>query len=160
MESLSTRGKQLLILCVVACAGLMAIIVALAATSTQALEKRDKLDATLDAMSAQGLSVGAVSLTDMYGEEYVAAGILCPNMNSGQVAQTYGVAEDQLGFEGTISEDENYLLLGREDGTVSTRHFDRSDLDLCVGGTSGQVFATSALVAVVKTPEGGWQILA
>lgn len=160
MESLSTRGKQLLILCIVAFAGLMAIVVAASGTSAGALEKRDKLDSTLSAMSAQELNVGAVSLMDMYGEEYIAAAILCPGMNSGQVAQMYGIDEDQLGFGGDIDVDDNYLMLAREDGSVSTRHFDRSKLDLCIGNTAGQTFSTASLLAVVKTQDGGWQILA
>ncbi|MCQ9352213.1 hypothetical protein NQ015_04910 [Corynebacterium sp. 153RC1] len=159
MEQLSTRAKQLLILCIVAVAGLMAIILAASAVSQSSLSQQDKLDQTLSSFNAQGLTASAVSLTDMYGSEYVAGAVLCPGLNSQSVASMYGVEESQLNFTGEIAEDENYILLAAEDGTATTRHFERTQLDMCSSGNAGQPFNASGLLPVVRTEQGGWVLM-
>ena len=50
-------------------------------------------------------------------------------------------------------------LLAAEDGTATTRHFERTQLDMCSSGNAGQPFNASGLLPVVRTEQGGWVLM-
>ncbi|AWB81303.1 hypothetical protein C3B44_02195 [Corynebacterium yudongzhengii] len=113
------------------------------------------LERAIAAAEEENLNVTAASPYDIYGEEFVAGVPVCPGTDSQQLMQLTGLPEKPEGLPEEISENENYLVLVREDGSSVADGFDRASLDLCAVGVMPP-FSSAAILPFAKTEEGNW----
>ncbi|QGU06488.1 hypothetical protein COCCU_02670 [Corynebacterium occultum] len=141
-------------------------IICLAALVINAAGKNDvdfpakgALERNVTALDEQGLQLSALSMADIYGEEYVAGSFICPGATTESINQSLEVdaGELNLGAEG-VPAGSSYLLLRTADGAA---HFDEVDIDtvdFCSQPLEGY-FNTYDLMPLGKYAEGGWALL-
>ncbi|MGP6173907.1 hypothetical protein [Corynebacterium sp. A21] len=138
----------------------VAVMVAGAAGSTDSsFPGKGALERNVAALETQGLSVSAISMADIYGEEYIAGAIICAGETPETIAANYDVdvAGLELGAEG-VPAGSSYLLLRTMDGTPVFDEIDSSKVDLCSQPLAGY-FDTQALMPLGQIESGSWGLL-
>lgn len=157
---LSKAGLGIVAAVVVAWIAVLALIIALRPTGTETrFEAAGALEQAVAGMDEDGLNVVGLSPGDIYGEEWIAAAVVCPFATEQGIAQTYeaDASELNLGTEG-VPEDTNYLLLRDSEGGQAFDRIDRSEIDLCTVPLQGY-FDSRVMLPLGKTQEGGWALL-
>ncbi|GAA1473696.1 hypothetical protein P4N68_07880 [Corynebacterium felinum] len=126
--------------------------------SSEASAKEGPLEKTIKVIDASGLTATSVSPYDLFDPEYTMAAVVCPGETRESVAKKFGLDAAHLrGIPTTpVKENYNYLLLGGQLGELKTERIDRDLVDLCNVPT--QPFATKAIIPLVKTQTGNWQL--
>jgi hypothetical protein len=158
---LSTTGRYLIAIVLVAWIGVLALLIAMR-TTTGAETRFDTagaLEQAVGAVDAQGLNIVGLSPQDLYGDEWVAAAVVCPYATAQGITENFeaDATELELGSAG-VPEDTNYLLLRSADGGQAFDRIARADVDLCSVPLGGY-FDSRVMLPLGKTTEGGWVLL-
>lgn len=118
------------------------------------------LSRTVSALDRQGLTITAVSLADIYGEDYIAGAFLCDGVDAESFGEAYEV--DTAGLElvdGRVPAGTSYLMLRSAEGAAVFDQVDRADVDLCATPLEGY-FSTFSMLPLVKVGEDSWALAA
>jgi len=156
--SLSSTAKYLIAIVLVAWIGVLALLISLRPMAETRFSTAGTLEqAVASVASGQGI-VGLVP-QDLYGEEWIAAAIVCPYATEEGIARNLDVDASELELGGAgVPEDTNYLLLRSADGGHAFDRIDRADIDLCTVPL-GQYIDSRAMLPLGKTEQGGWALL-
>jgi hypothetical protein len=156
--SLSSTAKYLIAIVLVAWIGVLALLISLRPMAETRFSTAGALEqAVASVASGQGI-VGLVP-QDLYGEEWIAAAIVCPYATEEGIARNLDVDASELELGGAgVPEDTNYLLLRSADGGHAFDRIDRADIDLCTVPL-GQYIDSRAMLPLGKTEQGGWALL-
>lgn len=156
--SLSSTAKYLIAIVLVAWIGVLALLISLRPMAETRFSTAGTLEqAVASVASGQGI-VGLVP-QDLYGEEWIAAAIVCPYATEEGIARNLDVDASELELDGAgVPEDTNYLLLRSADGGHAFDRIDRADIDLCTVPL-GQYIDSRAMLPLGKTEQGGWALL-
>jgi len=156
--SLSSTAKYLIAIVLVAWIGVLALLISLRPMAETRFSTAGALEqAVASVASGQGI-VGLVP-QDLYGEEWIAAAIVCPYATEEGIARNLDVDASELELDGAgVPEDTNYLLLRSADGGHAFDRIDRADIDLCTVPL-GQYIDSRAMLPLGKTEQGGWALL-
>lgn len=138
----------------------VAVLIAGAAGNTDSsFPGKGALERNVAALEEQGLSVSAISMADIYGEEYIAGAIICSGETAETITENYDVdaAELELGAEG-VPAGSSYLLLRTIDGTPVFDEIDSNKVDLCSQPLAGY-FDTRAMMPLGQIESGSWSLL-
>lgn len=108
-----------------------------------------------------GLNATAFAFSDIYGEEYIAAGILCAGETTESISQNFGIGATELeplelGPEG-IPSGVSYIALATGDGQVDYDKIDSSRVELCLTPMVGMYDARS-MMPLSKVEPGLWAL--
>ena len=156
--SLSSTAKYLIAIVLVAWIGVLALLISLRPMAETRFSTAGTLEqAVASVASGQGI-VGLVP-QGLYGEEWIAAAIVCPYATEEGIARNLDVDASELELGGAgVPEDTNYLLLRSADGGHAFDRIDRADIDLCTVPL-GQYIDSRAMLPLGKTEQGGWALL-
>ncbi|RNE48843.1 hypothetical protein C5L39_05960 [Corynebacterium alimapuense] len=138
----------------------LAVIVGARSTAAETqFSSAGALERSVAAVEEEGMGVVGVSPADIYGEEWIAAAIVCPFNTEEDIARDFeaDASELNLGAEG-VPEDINYLLLRSADGGQAFDRINRSEIDLCTVSLGGY-FDARVMMPLSATEEGGWELL-
>ncbi|KAA8721929.1 hypothetical protein [Corynebacterium phocae] len=147
-------GKLITTVVIVAFALALAGMVAVA-SGRAANPVNGSLLAKLETISTQNLRATAISPADVYGDEWSTAFIVCPGVEADDISQALSINAADLGIEGTVEDNDNYLLVRKDAGQTYAEHFDRHELDLC-SGQPVPSFDSRQMIPLLKTEDGGW----
>lgn len=133
---------------------IMMAMVAMAATR-DADKVQGSLSSTLEEISAAGLTGTAISPFDVYGEDWVAVGFVCPGFTDEMIEKEMNLDPSLFGTEGEVPEDENYIVVRDQGGAAHVEKFSRDELDLCASPMPGY-FDSRMMIPMVKTEQGNW----
>lgn len=138
---------------------LAALVVNAAGKNNVDFPAQGALERNVAALDEQGLQIAALSMADIYGEEYVAAGFICPGDTTESIAEGLDVdaAELELGAEG-VPAGTSYLMLRTAEGDTRFDEVDIAAVDFCAQPLDGY-FNTYDLMPLAKYTEGGWALL-
>ena len=138
----------------------LAGMVATTASQDPRLARAGALEHTVGAFDRQGLNLAAVSVADIYGEEWIAGAFACPRQTPEAIGAQLDIDPTELDLLGDrdVPEDTNYLILRSMDGEVALDPIDRSIVDLCATPLGGY-FNTYDMLPVAKTQDGGWILI-
>ena len=158
---LSTTGRYLVAIAVVAWIGVLALLIGMRAGvgAETRFDSAGALERAVASAETNNQSIAGIVPQDVYGEEWVAAAIVCPFESEEGIARAYDVdaSELELGAAG-VPEDTNYLLLRSADGGQAFDRIDRADIDLCTVPL-GQYIDSRAMLPLGDTGQGGWALL-
>lgn len=113
---------------------------------------------TLEDVEGIGLAGTAVAPFDVYGEDWIAAAIVCPGQTYEQVAQAYEVDPSVFhNATGEIPESTNYMMVRQPDGTAHVEKLNRYEIDLCTVPVQGY-FEPHMMLPLVKDQQGVWTL--
>ena len=158
---LSTTGRYLIAILVVAWIGVLALLIGMR-TGTGAETRfatAGALERGVAAAADNNQSIVGLVPQDLYGEEWVSAAIICSFESEQGISQNYDVdaSELELGAAG-VPEDTNYLLLRSADGGHAFDRINRADIDLCTVPL-GQYIDARAMLPLGQAEQGGWALL-
>lgn len=158
---LSSTGRYLIAIVLIAWIGLLALLIGM--RSTTGAETRfdtvGALEQTVGTLDTQGLTIVGLSPQDLYGEDWIAATVICPFATTEGISQNFEVDATELELgSGGVPEDTNYLLLRSADGGQAFDRIARADIDLCSVPLDGY-FDSRVMLPLGKTSEGGWVLL-
>ncbi len=138
----------------------LAGMVATTASQDPRLARAGALEHTVGAFDRQGLNLAAVSVADIYGEEWIAGAFACPRQTPEAIGAQLDIDPTELDLLGDrdVPDDTNYLILRSMDGEVALDPIDRSIVDLCATPLGGY-FNTYDMLPVAKTQDGGWMLI-
>ncbi|GAB3707241.1 hypothetical protein [Corynebacterium nasicanis] len=158
---LSTTGRYLIAIILVAWIAVLALLLSLrAGTGAETrFDTAGALERGVAHAADNHQSIVGLVPQDLYGEEWVAAAVICPFESEQGIAQKYeaDASELELGSNG-VPEDTNYLLLRSADGGQAFDRIDRADIDLCTVPL-GQYIDARAMLPLGATGQGGWALL-
>lgn len=157
---LSTTGRYIIAIVIVAWIAVLALLIAMRPMASETrFDTAGSLEQAVGAADTQGLNIVGLSPQDLYGEEWIAAAVVCPYSTTEGIAANFeaDASELNLGADG-VPEDTNYLLLRSGDGGQAFDRIDRADIDLCTVPLGGY-FDTRVMLPLGKTTEGGWALL-
>lgn len=157
---LSTTGRYIVAIVVVAWIAVLALLISLRPTGGETrFDAAGSLEQAVAAAEDQGLEIVGLSPQDLYGDEWIAATVVCPNATAEGIEGNLeaDASELELG-SGGVPEDTNYLLLRSVDGGQAFDRIDRGDVDLCSVPLGGY-FDSRVMLPLGKTTEGGWALL-
>lgn len=158
---LSSTGRYLIAIVLVAWIGVLALLIGMRTTSgaETRFDTAGALEQAVGAVDAQGLNIVGLSPQDLYGEEWIAAAVICPFATTEGITQNLDVDATELELgSGGVPEDTNYLLLRSADGGQAFDRIARADIDLCSVPLGGY-FDSRVMLPLGKTTEGGWVLL-
>lgn len=158
--SLSSKAKGIVAAIIAVWIVAMAGIVALAASNNddKTFPTAGALEQTVATFDQQGLNISAVALSDIYGEEYVSAAILCEGTPTAALEQSIGVDLAELNLdESGVPAGVSYLALANQSGEIVFDKIDRANLDLCATPLNG-AFSAYSLMPVAKVGENSWAL--
>lgn len=158
--SLSSKAKGIVAAIIAVWIVAMAGIVALAASNNadKTFPTAGALEQTVATFDQQGLNISAVALSDIYGEEYVSAAILCEGTPTAALEQSIGVDLVELNLdESGVPAGVSYLALANQSGEIVFDKIDRANLDLCATPLNG-AFSAYSLMPVAKVGENSWAL--
>ncbi len=154
-----TQTSRNIVIAVIA--GFIAVIGLIVALTSVRPEPavQGSITSTLEKVEDAGLNATALSPSDVYGEQWVAAGIICPGMDDSLVKQQFQVEPQLVGLrEGqTVEEHKNMLILRDQQGGAHVEEFSRYDVDLCTAPVQGY-FNTQMLMPLIKTEIDNWAL--
>lgn len=112
---------------------------------------------TLKGIGAQNLEATAVAPADVYGERWAGAAVICPGTTPEDIEENFRVRAADLGIEGDVPENINYLMVMDQEGTAYAEKLDRSEVDLCQKELPG-AFDARMMMPMMKTPAGVWTL--
>ncbi|QGU03804.1 hypothetical protein [Corynebacterium comes] len=157
---LSTTGRYIVAIVIVAWIAVLALLISMRPMASETrFDTAGSLEQAVAAADAQGLNIVGLSPQDLYGEEWIAAAVVCPFTSAEGIATNFeaDASELELG-SGGVPEDTNYLLLRSADGGQAFDRIERSDVDLCSVQLGGY-FDSRVMLPLGKTTEGGWALL-
>ncbi|MDO5512833.1 hypothetical protein [Corynebacterium sp.] len=158
---LSTTGRYLIAIAIVAWIGVLALLIGMrAGTGAETrFATSGALERGVASAEANGQAIAGLVPQDLYGEEWVAVAVICPFESEEGISRHYDVdaSELNLGSSG-VPEDTNYLLLRSADGGHAFDRIDRSDIDLC-SVQLGQYIDARAMLPLGANEHGGWELL-
>ena len=135
-------------------AGMLLLVIGMiysAHTNTELADQEGNFERTIEKLDAAGLRVSAVRLVDIYGDNYVAATVVCPGETRQSVAAKFKIDAAKLHLpEKPITSEYNYLLLS--DNTSGFRV-----ADLCT--QKEQSFRADSLLPLKKSQSGAWNLV-
>lgn len=117
------------------------------------------LHSALEKISAQNLHATAIAPADVYGDDWVGAAILCPGTDGDDVAAQLQVNAEDLGVDGVVGDNENFLVVVNAAGQAFGEKLDRSEVDLCASQVPGG-FDARMMIPLVKDGDGAWTLVA
>lgn len=158
--SLSSTAKYLIAIVLVAWIGVLALLIGMRPTGAETrFDTAGALEQAVAKVSASGPGIVGLVPQDLYGEEWIAAAIVCPFATEEGIARNFDVDASELKLGGAgVPEDTNYLLLRSADGGHAFDRIDRADIDLCTVPL-GQYIDARAMLPLGKTEDGGWALL-
>lgn len=158
---LTKIGQGIIAAVVVGWLAVVGVLVAGAAStnSETSFASQGALEQTVTAIEEQGLNATAVAPADVYGEEYVAAGIICSGETTDSISQSLGVDATslELGEEG-VPADTSYLMLTTAEGDAVFDEIDPAHINLCEVPLGGQ-FNAFSMMPLIKAEDGSWGLL-
>lgn len=150
-------ARGLLAAIIVAFLVVIIVMIAMAHGRSGTTNKEGALESTLRKISSSGVHATALSLSDLYGPEWVAGAMICPGATEQSIAQNYGIDTTDLHLNGgKVPEDVNYLVMASGDGDIRFEQLNRNEVDVCSVGPQGG-FETSSLIPFIKQ-DGVWKI--
>ncbi|ADK28208.1 hypothetical protein [Corynebacterium pseudotuberculosis] len=132
-------------------------MIAMAHGRSGTTNKEGALESTLHKIGSSNVHVTALSLSDLYGPEWVAGAMICPGATEQSIAQNYGIDTTDLHLNGgQVPEDVNYIVMASGDGDIRFEQLNRNEIDVCSVGPQGG-FETSSLIPFIKQ-DGVWKI--
>ncbi|AKP08091.1 Hypothetical protein Cp262_0424 [Corynebacterium pseudotuberculosis] len=132
-------------------------MIAMAHGRSGTTNKEGTLESTLHKIGSSNVHVTALSLSDLYGPEWVAGAMICPGATEQSIAQNYGIDTTDLHLNGgQVPEDVNYIVMASGDGDIRFEQLNRNEIDVCSVGPQGG-FETSSLIPFIKQ-DGVWKI--
>ena len=158
--SLSTTGRYLIAIVLVAWIGVLALLIGLRPTGAETrFTTAGALEQAVAAAADNSQEIVGLVPQDLYGDEWIAAAIVCPYATEEGIAQTLDAEASELELDASgVPEDSNYLLLRSADGGQAFDRIDRADIDLCTVPL-GQYIDARAMLPLGKTEQGGWALL-
>lgn len=159
--SLSSTAKYLIAIVLVAWIGILALLISLRpmAGAETRFDTAGALERAVATAADNGQRIVGLVPQDLYGEEWIAAAIVCPDATEDGIARNLDVDASELGLDGAgVPENTNYLLLRSADGGHAFDRISRDDIDLCTVPL-GQYLDSRAMLPLGKTEQGGWALL-
>lgn len=158
--SLSSTAKYLIAIVLVAWIGVLALLIGLRPTGAETrFSTAGALEQAVASAADNNQQIVGLVPQDLYGEEWIAAAIVCPFATEDGIARNLDVDASELELDGAgVPEDTNYLLLRSADGGHAFDRIDRADIDLCTVPL-GQYIDARAMLPLGKTEQGGWALL-
>ena len=157
---LSTTGRYIVAIAIVAWIAVLVLLISMRPTGSETrFDTAGSLEQAIAAADTQGLNIVGLSPQDLYGDEWIAAAVVCPYSTTQGIATNFeaDAAELELDAAG-VPEDTNYLLLRSADGGQAFDRIAREDVDLCTVPLGGY-FDSRVMLPLGKTAEGGWTLL-
>lgn len=158
---LTKIGQGIIAAIVIGWIAVVAVLAAGAASnnSDSNFASQGSLERTVTALEEQGLSATAIAPADIYGEEYVAAGIICEGDTTESISQSLGVDASglELGADG-VPAGTSYLMLATADGAPVFDEIDPAHVNLCEVPLPGQ-FNAFSLMPLAQIEDGAWGLL-
>lgn len=153
---------SIVVIWLVAIAGLVAATAMTQAGDNSTAPNAGALERNVAGVEEMGLNATAFAFSDIYGDEYGAAGILCAGETTESIAQNFGLGAAELeplelGPEG-IPAGVSYIALATQDGKVDFDKIDSSKVELCQTPMTG-VFDTRSMMPLSKMGPGLWALL-
>lgn len=105
-----------------------------------------------------GLNMTTIVPADVYGDEWIAGGLLCEGMKTADIEEYYGADLSALELSGEeIPAGTNYMMLVGADGTTAYDAIPTDSLNLCPVPLAGYIQMNS-MMPLVKGEEGGWAL--
>lgn len=158
---LSTTARLLIAIVIVAWIGILALLIGsrMGTGAETRFSTSGALEQAVAAAEGNGQTITGVVPQDVYGEEWIAAAVVCPFETEQGIAQRYDVDASELNLgSGGVPEDTNYLLLRSADGGHAFDRMDRADVDLCTVPL-GQYIDSRAMLPLGEMEHGGWALL-
>ncbi len=145
----------------IAIAGLVAATSMTQAGDNSTASTAGSLERNIAGIEGMGLNHAALQVADVYGEEYIAAAIICSGQTTAEITQNIGIGETDLeplnlGEEGVPS-GASYIALMTEAGQFDYDKIDSSKLELCLTPLTG-VFDTRSMLPLSKVEPGLWAL--
>ncbi len=158
--SLSSTAKYLIAIILVAWVGVLALLIGLRPTGAETrFTTSGALEQAVANVADNGQRIVGLVPQDLYGEEWIAAAIVCPYATEEGIARNFEVDASELELDAAgVPEDTNYLLLRSADGGHAFDRMDRADIDLCTVPL-GQYIDARAMLPLGKTEQSGWALL-
>lgn len=152
----------IVVLWLIAIAGLVAATAMTQAGDNSTASTAGSLERNVAGVEGLGLNATAFAFADIYGEEYLGAGILCAGETPESIAQNFGIgAADleplELGSEG-VPAGVSYIALVKQDGQVDFDKIDSAKVELCLSPMLG-MFDTRSMMPLSKVETGLWALL-
>lgn len=127
-------------------------------TNTELADQEGSFEKTVEVLDGAGLRVSAVRLVDVYGDNYVAAAVVCPGETRESVAAKFNIDASKLHLPTKpVPEQYNYLLLSDNTEDFRVERLDRSLVDLCT--QKEQSFRADSLLPLQKAKNGAWNLV-
>lgn len=165
--TLSSKAKGLvagiIAVWLIVIAGLVAATAMTQAGDNSTAPTAGALERNVIGVENMGLNVTAFAFSDIYGPEYVAAGIICAGETPGSIAEGYGIGESELApleLDGdVVPSGVSYIALVGADGGVDYDKIDSSKVELCLTPMTG-LFDSRSMLPLTKVEPGLWALFA
>lgn len=143
-------------------AGLVAATAMAQAGDNSTASTAGSLERNVKGVEGMGLNATAFAFSDIYGEEYLAAGIICAGETTESITQNFGIPATELealelGPEG-VPAGVSYVALAKQDGQVDYDKIDSAQVELCLSPMVG-MFDSRSMLPLSKVEPGLWALL-
>lgn len=145
----------------IAISGLVAATAMTQAGDNSTVPTAGALERNVAGVESMGLNVTAFAVSDLYGAEYVAAGIICAGETPESITENFGIGETELqplelGAEG-VPAGVSYIALMSADGQIGYDKIDSAKVELCLTPLAG-MFDARSMLPLSKVEPGLWAL--
>lgn len=151
---LGSKAKAFVFGLIALFAALMVLVVTASHFNTSATEQEGELERVLHTFAANDLTAAGVVLADVYGPEYSAAAVICPNETVPQIENRLGISVDTLHLpESGVPAKYNYLVLAGQETDLKFERFNIEDVNLCQTEQPGATYNAYTFMSFVRDTE-------
>ncbi|QPK79610.1 hypothetical protein G7Y31_02550 [Corynebacterium lizhenjunii] len=118
------------------------------------------LGSALESIDSSNMNTAGLAIMDIYGEQWRGFSTICSGMTPDDIEKLFQVRAADLGIDGTVGEDKNYLLAINDKQQYYAEELNRNQVDLCPSGQPLPVTDAAAIVPFVKAENGTWFLAA
>ncbi len=143
--------------------GFAVVVIAMIAVSGMRgpVSVQNSLLAALDNIEHSGLSATAIAPADLYGDDWVAAAIVCPGQSAKDVDAMFGAditgLDEQL--KSPVDAEHNYLVVANNKQEAYAEKLPIAKVNLCAAPVGG-AFQSTMMIPLIQDPQGGWTLVA